>query len=99
MIFSEVVIEFKVVRRNHYEELFETRPNLFAYVPLAVGDISAGFAHVAPDEEKFILSVGKSNRDYDFLVQALGTENYPVKIICDSYKNEHLPNHIIVIFL
>ena len=92
--YIDKIICFSKTEPSYYEELFETRPNLFAYVPLAVGDISAGFAHVAPDEEKFILSVGKSNRDYDFLVQALGTENYPVKIICDSYKNEHLPNHI-----
>lgn len=92
--YIDKIICFSKAEPSYYEKIFNTKTDLFAYVPLAVGDISARFTHIKTSEEKYILSVGKSNRDYDFLVSVLGTERYPVKIICDSYKNEYLPAHI-----
>lgn len=42
--------------------------------------------------ENYIFAPGKSNRDYDFLVDSLRGENYRVHIACDDYPVVDVPN-------
>ena len=37
-------------------------------------------------KDKFILSLGRSNRDFDFLIETLKDTEYKVKIICDEFR-------------
>lgn len=53
------------------------------YHELAGLDIPCGF-----NKEKYALAIGRSNRDYDFLVDAWSSIEYPLVIISDTYRRE-----------
>ena len=36
----------------------------------------------------YALAIGRSNRDYDFLIDAWESIDYPLVIICDTYKKD-----------
>ena len=42
----------------------------------------------------YILSIGRSNRDWEFLVRELRETNFSVKIVCDTLKIGDLPSNI-----
>lgn len=88
------IICFSKTEPEYYSRLFGVRKELFAYVPFAIGDVSPVIKTAGSSEEKFILSAGKSNRDYDFLVDALAETAYPVRIISDTYKREEVSGNI-----
>lgn len=44
----------------------------------------------------YFLSVGRSNRDYDFLVNSFRNSAYKLIILSDTYKNNDLPKNIII---
>lgn len=43
---------------------------------------------------EYVLSLGRSNRDWAFLIRELGNRDYSVKIVCDTLKWEKLPPNI-----
>ncbi len=65
----------------YYADLFGVNVGKFVYVPLGMTvperqDISDG---------GYVFATGRSNRNYDFLVEALKGTNYKCTIACDSY--------------
>ncbi|MBR2716090.1 MAG: glycosyltransferase [Ruminococcus sp.] len=40
------------------------------------------------DKESYALAIGRSNRDYDFLIKAWEGIDYPLVIVCDTFKGE-----------
>ena len=50
--------------------------------------------HIPQGEERFILAAGKSNRDYDFLVDALKDTPYQVRILSDAYNHPNPGSNI-----
>lgn len=44
-----------------------------------------------------ILAVGRSNRDYDFLVKVVSGTDYELNIVCDNYKCANLPPNVKVL--
>lgn len=81
------IICFSSSEPAYYQSIFGT--DKFTYVPLGLGDLNRCDGHVPQGEERFILAAGKSNRDYDFLVDALKDTPYQVRILSDAY---HHPN-------
>ena len=68
-----------------------TEKNLFCYVPFAAADESKKVKTGVENQKSYILSVGKSNRDYDFLTEALQNTQYEVRILSDTWteKEKH----------
>lgn len=66
----------------------------FHFVPLGMNSFSPQPSVPDMQRRKYILAVGRSNRDYNFLTQALGGTEYEVEIICDSYHNSKVPANI-----
>lgn len=49
-------------------------------------------------QEDFVLSIGRSNRDYDWLIDEWKSVDYPLYIICDTLKKpSNLPDNIKII--
>lgn len=44
----------------------------------------------------YFIAPGRSNRDYDFLVQELANSKYRVRIICDNYKSKKDADNITI---
>lgn len=79
------IICFSSTEPAYYAQLLDAPPEKFAYVPFGIGDLGRYSEAVPPPEQRFVLSVGKSNRDYDFLVDALRDTPYQVRILSDTY--------------
>ena len=58
--------------------------------PFGVNDKFAELSQIASpknfSENSYALAIGRSNRDYDFLINAWRNINYPLVIISDTYK-------------
>jgi glycosyltransferase involved in cell wall biosynthesis len=92
--YIDKIICFSKTEPEYYSRIFDVKKDIFTYVPFAVGDASIHIEKTDVPEEKFILSVGKSNRDYDFLVDALKDSEYKVRILSDEYQREDTGDNI-----
>ncbi len=81
----DVIVCFSSTEPAYYAKLLQVPPEKFVYVPLGIGDLGRYSEEIPAPEKRFILSVGKSNRDYDFLVDALRDTPYQVRILSDTY--------------
>ena len=48
-------------------------------------------------KKEYIVAVGRSNRDYEFLIKAIGNTSYELYIICDNIKECPKQNNIHVL--
>ena len=70
---------------HYYSDIFGIDESKFIYVPLGhpmVTDIQIA-------DDGYIFSTGRSNRDYDFLVNSLKNTNFKLIIACDTYYASH----------
>ncbi|MBP1618466.1 MAG: hypothetical protein H6Q14_2293 [Bacteroidetes bacterium] len=79
----------------HYSELFHLPAAKFQFVRLGMECLDTPSIDAALLSEKYIFSTGRSNRDYDFLVDVLEVTDYKVRIACDTYKRETASNVVI----
>lgn len=70
--------------KNYYSKIFNIDKDRFCCTRIGVPDISNRI-NKKRKEEKYYLSVGRSNRDYSFLREAWKKEYGKLIIICDSY--------------
>ena len=85
------IVCFSSSEPAYYQSIFGT--DKFTYVPLGLGDLNRG-GYIPQGEERFILAAGKSNRDYDFLVDALKDTPYQVRILSDAYNHPNPGSNI-----
>lgn len=85
------IVCFSSSEPAYYQSIFGT--DKFTYVPLGLGDLNRG-GRIPQGEERFILAAGKSNRDYDFLVDALKDTPYQVRILSDAYNHPNPGSNI-----
>jgi glycosyltransferase involved in cell wall biosynthesis len=90
--YIDKIIVFSANEVNYYAGLFSVDPSLFVYIPLGIEPVT----DLTEDEnllkQQYILSVGRSNRDYDFLLDALKNTPYKVKILSDTLQQVSLSN-------
>lgn len=68
-----------------YGEIFPSCRAKFVTIPLGIAPIiNLGTV----EENNFILSVGRSNRDFDFLIKSLDGSSYKLKIITDILASD-----------
>lgn len=66
---------------EYYSEMFGVDKSKFVFVPLG----KAMASNTAVTDGKYIFATGRSNRDYDFLVEAVKDSEYKLVIACDTY--------------
>lgn len=87
--YIDSVLVHSQYEKVYYEQLFSLSGK-FQSVNLGLEDLTIGiFKQETPP---YILSAGRSNRDYDFLFRELGNTEYPVKIVCDALREETRSN-------
>ena len=73
---------FSQAECDYYSSLFGLRKEKFVFVPLGVPDQS----DLTIGDGKYIFSSGRSNRDYDFLIDSLKDSSFHVVIASDTYQ-------------
>lgn len=68
---------------GYYSNIFGVDESVFIYVPLGHSMVT----DVEIADEGYVFSTGRSNRDYDFLVDSFRGTNYKLVIACDTYRN------------
>lgn len=80
---------------DYCAEVFNEDKNRFVYLPFGVEDFTQKLSKEDLNKrEDFILSIGRSNRDWDWLIDCLSNTSYKLKIICDQLHKTDLPSNI-----
>lgn len=90
IVTSKYIDKMSTTSKNEcklYSEIFGVSIEKFVFTPFGVNSIEEAVKDIEIDKSKFILSLGRSNRDFEFLIQALKNTKYNLKIICDEFKS------------
>lgn len=79
---------------DYCAEVFHEPAERFVYLPFGVNDFTKRVDMSAPSSNDYILSLGRSNRDWSFLIDSLADTKYPVRIVCDELHRDKLPVNI-----
>lgn len=66
----------------------------FVFIPFGVNDFTKAVDMSKHSTNDYILSLGRSNRDWDFLIESLKNTEYEVRIVCDELHRDDLPANI-----
>lgn len=78
-------------------EVFKEPEDRFCFIPFGVNDFSLTVDSSVPPSGDYILSLGRSNRDWDFLINSFSEIDAKLVIICDELYREKLPDNISVL--
>ena len=92
--YVDVYICASKTNAKYCSEIFEEDENKFIFIPFGVNDFSKEVDCRIPPQCDFVLSLGRSNRDWDYLIDAFKTMPYNLKIICDELHKDSVPNNI-----
>lgn len=79
---------------DYCAEVFNEPKERFVFLPFGVNDFTKRVDITKPGTNDYILSLGRSNRDWDFLINSLAETKYPVRIVCDELHRDNLPENI-----
>lgn len=82
------IIVFSKNEKNYYSNIFNVSSEIFNCVRLGYEDKAKDTVY--KKREKYYLTAGRSNRDYDFLIEAWKEEKDVLKIVCDIMKMDNL---------
>lgn len=83
---------------DYCSEQFDEPIDRFVYIPFGVEDFTKDFTKEdLLSKEDYILSLGRSNRDWQWLIDSLKETKYKVKIICDKLHVDNPPTNINII--
>lgn len=74
---------------DYYAKLFGMDKNKFMFVPLGIK-----VANVSLGDDGTVFATGRSNRDYDFLLEVVQEGRYDTVIACDNYKKGHTTSNV-----
>lgn len=84
------VLVYSENEREYYQKLFHLDDRKISNIHLGLEDLTKGIQSRA--NSKFVLSAGRSNRDYSFVFDALDGSEYDVKIVCDALAAKNKSN-------
>lgn len=79
---------------NYCAEVFHEPKERFVFLPFGVNDFTKCVDMNVPATNDYILSLGRSNRDWDFLIESFTETQYPLRIVCDELHRDNLPDNI-----
>lgn len=77
---------------TYYSDLFGIAKDKFIYIQLGEGEIRTKDLNIC--DNGYLFATGRSNRNYDFIVDLLADTQYHLIIACDTYKRKDLPQNI-----
>ena len=83
--YIDAIVVYPEGEVGYYEQLFGCAPGRFHYVKLGKSDEGKSFVPVKGD---YLISVGRSNRDYKWLVDAISGTGYKLFVVNDKFAEE-----------
>lgn len=83
------IIVFSKNEIEYYSKIFEMPKEKFIFENLGISEIKVQREY---NEKDYILAPGRSNRDYNFLIEAMKDDKYDVRIICDELSKDKCEN-------
>lgn len=80
---------------GYYKNIFNCSVEKFIYIPLGI-EINSNENPCVQTQDKYIFTAGRSNRDYEFLMDALRGSPYKLIIACDELKGSNNDANIII---
>ena len=79
---------------DYCAEFFHEPRERFVFLPFGVNDFTKAVDRTNPPKNDYILALGRSNRDWDFLIDSIEGTDYKLKIVCDELNRTDLPKNI-----
>ena len=79
---------------KYCSEIFDEDESKFVFIPFGVNDFSKEIDHSMSPKNDFVLSLGRSNRDWDYLIESFRSIPYDLKIVCDELHRESVPENV-----
>lgn len=82
---------------NYYSQIFNVPENKFTFMPFGLDKQETDLerSKLVSFDCPFLLSVGKSNRDYNFLIKAAERIQHPIVVLTDQFpSNVEIPDNI-----
>lgn len=90
----EYVIVLSSSEIDYYSNIFDIKKDLFRFIPIGI-DKKPKYEI---DDEGYFLSAGRSNRDYQFLINAFKEiPKSKLVIICDNLNCKQVPSNVIIL--
>ncbi|OPJ62702.1 glycosyl transferases group 1 [Clostridium oryzae] len=67
-------------------DVFNLRRDKFVFLPFGVNDMTKAIDTSLKPTCDFVLSIGRSNRDWDVLIKSFKETKYPLRIVCDELR-------------
>lgn len=77
---------------SYYSDLFGIAKDKFVFILLGEGNLRTKNADIC--DNGYLFATGRSNRNYDFIIDILADAPYKLIIACDDYKKQNLPQNI-----
>lgn len=87
--YIDKVICFSKIEVEYYSKLFDIEKSKFEF---CLYGIEKENDKNNESMQQYFLSAGRSNRDYEFLINSLHDSKYEIKIICDTLENKKIGN-------
>lgn len=82
--YIDAIVVYSENEVDYYTRLFNCRKGLFHYVQLGKEDESK---NVTSEKGDYLIAIGRSNRDYRFLIDTIEGTDYKLIIVNDSFKD------------
>lgn len=96
IVTSKYVNKFICFSKNeidYYSSIFKVDKNKFAFVHLG----GASHDNAGVGDDGYVFATGRSNRDYDFLVNLFNKSQYRLVIACDTYHKAEVGKNIMIL--
>lgn len=84
-IYIDKIICFSDSECEYYAKKFNVDKNKFVYLYLGIEEININ-KYLLNSDNNYVLTAGKSNRDYDFLIDSIKNTKFDLKIVCNTLK-------------
>lgn len=89
--YVDKIFVFSEIEVKNYSNIFKRSANKFTYIPLGIDKIN----NLHPVKQTdFILAAGRSNRDFNFLIESLADTDYKILILSDIVNPDKSTSNI-----
>lgn len=91
--YVDKIIVFSKAEVIHYKAIFGVDKFQFVHLGHDVPKI----CNAKTEKERVILGVGRSNRDWEFLIEVIMGTKYKVEIMCDDFEYTNCPKNVKIV--
>ncbi len=93
--YIDLFVSASLTNCKYCAQVFDADINKFRFVPFSTEDMSVMPIHDENLSKKdYVLSIGRSNRDWEWLIESFRDSNYNLIIVCDELRYQNIPPNV-----